>query len=453
MAMTNFHTDFSIAVLCKADALAQPISRRCGLTDEGGMLSQSVSLADAEAESLGTEVLYCLPMERKPKHEPETIAFYGEVRIYHPGYDRVLFIFPAYDAAPTVPPEPAVPPAPESAAKGGINHGLVLDACCVITNNQPGHLTTGTCRVPTATTILLTGDYYLHLTAGPTEYEIVTEFAAWNFPSSAFPTHWARPRTAQQQRFLTSRYGNVPPSAMSSRVEADDYMCIVSAFMQSLDNAYVLPKEESPWFNMQEMNLYSHNRYAHINDTANGMTLRSDIHRCFDSHGFVFYPCGPTDRRLADMPNRVSDKFLYARSTYTLIHLFSLTHSGRAMSIKFLSQYHIIPEATSAANAATGVTDVESHEYAEETRCRTVHLVPYNKEDKEYSESWHSFFPDYAEVDDPSDTSDIQIWTRPEDPRMERLAQAYKAQNPQIAMSSTGLPLHDASGGAFKFGD
>ncbi|TFK81297.1 hypothetical protein K466DRAFT_667203 [Polyporus arcularius HHB13444] len=139
---------------------------------------------------------------------------------------------------------------------------------------------------------------------------------------------------------------------MSSRVKADDEMCMVSAFMQSLDNAYVLPKEESPWSNMQKMNLYSHNRYAHINDTANGMTLRSDIHRCFDAHGFVFHPCGPTNHivyivddgldnyahylhcRLVDMLNRVSDKFLYARFAYTMIIVFSLAHSGRAIATK-----------------------------------------------------------------------------------------------------------------------
>ena len=86
------------------------------------------------------------------------------------------------------------------------------------------------------------------------------------------------------------------------------------------------------------MNSYCHNPKAGINDTANGMAMRSDIRRCFDGHAFVFYPYHPSDyivyivnksvpdyagllhRRLVTVPKRVSDKLLFARFAYTMIN-------------------------------------------------------------------------------------------------------------------------------------
>lgn len=77
---------------------------------------------------------------------------------------------------------------------------------------------------------------------------------------------------------------------------------------------------------------------ADINDVANGVTLRSDVHAYIDQYGFVFYP---TDqgryvayvvgrqldyaklfhRRLVAMHPRVAIQFLYARFAYNVIHL------------------------------------------------------------------------------------------------------------------------------------
>ena len=87
------------------------------------------------------------------------------------------------------------------------------------------------------------------------------------------------------------------------------------------------------------MSEYCHNSDAHINDVANGVTLRCDVRCCLDRHGFVFFPVGnkefmtyvikPTERDFVDMlhrrlvtiPDRVADQFLYARFAYSIIKL------------------------------------------------------------------------------------------------------------------------------------
>ena len=47
----------------------------------------------------------------------------------------------------------------------------------------------------------------------------------------------------------------------------------------------------------------------------------------------------------------------------------------------------------------------------------------------------------------------MQIWTHPDNPRIYRVAQAYREQNPQIAMSSAGLPLRDPRSALFDDDD
>ena len=76
-----------------------------------------------------------------------------------------------------------------------------------------------------------------------------------------------------------------------------------------------------------------------INDVANLVTLRADVHCCLDDHIFVLYPLqgntylayvlrrGFSDyaellhRRPVTLPQRVSAEFVYARFAYTVINL------------------------------------------------------------------------------------------------------------------------------------
>lgn len=85
------------------------------------------------------------------------------------------------------------------------------------------------------------------------------------------------------------------------------------------------------------MELHNNNPSASINDSANGITLRSDIHCCLDRHSFVLFPVGDEKfmtyvvrgtevdyaglfhRRLVTIPTRVADEFVYARFAYCII--------------------------------------------------------------------------------------------------------------------------------------
>ncbi|RPD53584.1 hypothetical protein L226DRAFT_571962 [Lentinus tigrinus ALCF2SS1-7] len=476
----------------------------------------------------------------------ERIPLYGQVAVYHPGYNCVLFLFPAYDPAP-IPPlstvhEPSAVPdssaAPESAVAheectvlseitgdpsvtgtGGVNHRLVLDACRVITNNNDGYLTTdidGAERVLATTITLPCGIYFLHLENLSTRacYKIVANFAAWEFPES-LPDHWERPLSGPERLQLRQTFGRVSPTEMSDVVKGADTKCVVSGFRLSLQTAHILPKEEHVWFNSQKMVRYCYNMSAGINDTANGVTLRSDIHLCLNRHSCVFYPCEPDDyvlyiiqwgeedyaqllhRRRVTMPKRVSDKFLYARFAYATFHLLSCPEYWQDLASPVPQSTVEVKaqERTGSVTRAVGLADIPEEEPPAGDTARATgddiemkdntgkspiqdggprtpaalhhspqhpdtstsieslpELLQETEEDKKFDESWHKVFPGYPDVEDPPDTSDIQIWTYPDNPRIERLTKAYRASHPQIAMSSAGLPLHDTSP-AFHFDD
>ncbi len=85
--------------------------------------------------------------------------------------------------------------------------------------------------------------------------------------------------------------------------------------------------------------------------------------------------------RLADMPNRVSDKFLYARSAYTMIHLLLPDAFGRAMAIKFLSRYHSMRELRRKTGSRLKHLDFQSSrkrpvsQWSYTVFCRHSHII------------------------------------------------------------------------------
>jgi hypothetical protein len=97
---------------------------------------------------------------------------------------------------------------------------------------------------------------------------------------------------------------------------------------------------------MEEMSHYGvgNTHKTGINNVANGMTLRADIHLCLGLHEFVIYPAGPRFRmhmlvndadytellhwRPVVIPDRVSIEYLYAHFAYTIIHSFPSISAG-----------------------------------------------------------------------------------------------------------------------------
>jgi hypothetical protein len=102
-------------------------------------------------------------------------------------------------------------------------------------------------------------------------------------------------------------------------------------------NAHVVPKDQIDWFDASLMRTYVVGSLQTIDNVANGMTLRPDMHCWFDQHLFVICPAGIHFRmymirrgadfaellhwRSVEIPDRVSVEFLYARFALAIISL------------------------------------------------------------------------------------------------------------------------------------
>ncbi|TBU54945.1 hypothetical protein BD310DRAFT_908619 [Dichomitus squalens] len=207
---------------------------------------------------------------------------YRAVDIVHPVCDRPLFSLPAFSES--IPPANTV---------YGVDRQLVLDACRIITNytseDQADYHAldrAGQQAASTENALLEPGRYYHILSPSDTttNYRIVADFRAWDFPERVLP-HWSWPRDNEET------------------VELQD---------------------QKDWLAANGMNV---------------ITLRRDVRYCLEGHVFVFCPVdhhtfltyvlreGVPDyaellhRRPVTFPRRVPAEFIYARFAYTVISL------------------------------------------------------------------------------------------------------------------------------------
>ena len=169
-------------------------------------------------------------MATRPQHQKPSLAevrWFGNVRVFHPGYDIVLFSLPAFDSILDI---------TSGTSANGVNLRLVLDGCYIIANNEEGFLATdldGTERIPIDNTLLPPGKYFYHLKSAPGaghKYPVLCEFAAWTPPPpEKRPAHWSRKDT------LNAPYHNVThlaasASDMSEAVKNQDQRCILTQY-------------------------------------------------------------------------------------------------------------------------------------------------------------------------------------------------------------------------------
>ncbi|KAH6670145.1 hypothetical protein B0J14DRAFT_657233 [Halenospora varia] len=185
--------------------------------------------------------------------------------------------------------------APDTPA-GGIEYGVVHAACGVISGNRwNGWFTTkadGPASTLTYGDILCERDYYFHLPESSLEapYAIVPTFKEWAFPHENLHPCWQ----ANQDHipFAQSRFAT--PSSLSAAVFSRDQSCRMSAFAEGTQAAHLCPRSEEAWFQRNEMSRYNLNPLlvatGPIDDTANALLLRQDLHTHFDTHKFVFVP-------------------------------------------------------------------------------------------------------------------------------------------------------------------
>jgi hypothetical protein len=83
-----------------------------------------------------------------------------------------------------------------------------------------------------------------------------------------------------------------PHSLVSLRQSKIAILAVASAAIKTESNAHLCPRSELEWFTKQEMNRYNTNQSLSganlVDDMANALALRSDIHTTFDAGTFVF---------------------------------------------------------------------------------------------------------------------------------------------------------------------
>ncbi|KAL8654927.1 MAG: hypothetical protein Q9210_001202 [Variospora velana] len=198
-------------------------------------------------------------------------------------------------------------------AQGCLHHETARIACAIIAGNQwDGYLATS----PTAAAIdvpphgLLTGKEYYFIVPhpaeasiessashpsentdsqpnapqpGPYHYPVVPSFREWVFPNGVLPGTWS---TIIKRR-------NPGVASTTDTTRSRDQTCRMTEAVEETDVAHIVPLAEEAWFNRNDMIRYG-NKHASlrpgINDDANTMLLRADLHRSFDKRRFTFLP-------------------------------------------------------------------------------------------------------------------------------------------------------------------
>lgn len=180
---------------------------------------------------------------------------------------------------------------------GGIEYGVAHAACGVISGNRwEGWFTTtidGAKSTLTYGDILCERDYYFYLPNSSLEspYAIVPTFREWTFPHEDLHPCWKTSHdnipSAQNSRLAAV-------SSLSAAISIRDQSRRMSGFTEGTQAAHLCPRSEDEWFQRNEMSRYNLNplliSQGPLEDTANALLLRQDLHTHFDAHKFVFVP-------------------------------------------------------------------------------------------------------------------------------------------------------------------
>ncbi|KAL2357354.1 hypothetical protein BJ546DRAFT_802070, partial [Cryomyces antarcticus] len=191
---------------------------------------------------------------------------------------RVSFHHPAYDSARLI--ELSAFDGPN----GGIHHGTALLVCGIIAGNVwDGWLTEG------RRGNRMDSDRE-ERAQGPYKYAVVPSFQHWPFPHEHPPPGW------DFNPDLTTSVASIFPvpsiSGVSQAVRDRDGSCRLSGYRDMIERAHLCPRSDVEWFTQQKMDTYNISGSlvgaGLVDDTANALTLRSDIHLSFDAGTFVF---------------------------------------------------------------------------------------------------------------------------------------------------------------------
>ncbi|KAI1125654.1 hypothetical protein F5Y10DRAFT_246523 [Nemania abortiva] len=261
-----------------------------------------------------------VPLALPPLSPPACNNTPARMLIQHPGYrecrgdESLLLELPAVDYIL----EPS-----SQVRTWGLHHATILIACGIIANNAFSSVYLsydpyGKKRVRTPRHgMLKSGDYWLQLSgrepplpnipsnreSTPTtrlpspsppppptspstststpeddnyyKYPIVPSFRDWVFPHNNLPGEWLQPHNLSDQS---------PRGQVANR-------CLLTDLQIGLEQCHIIPVTDQEWFRQNRMRLYcTPSAPVPINDQANTLLLKADLHRAFNNRAFVIIP-------------------------------------------------------------------------------------------------------------------------------------------------------------------
>lgn len=201
----------------------------------------------------------------------------------------------------------------------------------------------------------------------------------------------------------------------------------------ALHSARIVPKTNEIWFSHNSMAQFSLvSDRTGVNDIANGIALRSDVHKCFDRHGFVFYPLETASdnesttksttlpryvavfiktreapyriqyhRREVHMDKRISEEFLFARFALAIISLNAL-HTGLAdvafpvpARLQTLLDRSLVQGPSRGTEEASQPSDSHEHQQEETSDVSSIDLeTDFTAQQERWQSLYTQRFPD-----------------------------------------------------------
>jgi len=161
------------------------------------------------------------------------------------------------------------------------------DATYIATKNQVGSSLNRVSRPEDGLLPILASDmaYYFVVDHPTNRYPVVPSFDHWRFPHTELPAPWDALR-------IPDGSGQVFGSESKIAVRVRDRSCRVTGSIEALETAHIIPYAHHEWFESNNMRQYCRlpATVPPIDDDANLITLRADIHILWDQYRFAFVP-------------------------------------------------------------------------------------------------------------------------------------------------------------------
>ncbi|KAG8527279.1 uncharacterized protein KY384_008023 [Bacidia gigantensis] len=273
-----------------------------------------------------------MPLARpyEPQERDQYPAPSARIIIHHPGYADgydTLIRLDGFDKKDT-------------SSSLGLHMGTALVICGIITSHFSGYFT----RVKEKEAqqiqfeddaVLEGGDYYLHI-PGDETYAVCPAFEHWKFPHDNPLSPWACSAISHSSTGIQPNKSYAHQSSTFTR----DQGCLVSRYRDMKEACHVCPAEELVWFRQNNMTNYILDTdvlaNALLEDVANLVALRRDIHKSFDDREWAFAgkegvwsvhflkptnDLGPTyhNLRVPDLQGKVSGQLLLTRLAWAVL--------------------------------------------------------------------------------------------------------------------------------------